>query len=280
MATGPYFDSGGFERDQGNRIGVYLVDPTTGNPYTAGGGAGSSTVVAQQQFKEGAGWVDMPGTAARGLLVDPTSGSTDGGVGLPARIGVVGGYDGANVRAIKTSAAGILQVDVLSNVTSGVVGNVAHDSADSGNPIKMGARTRASDITPVNENDRADIFATLLGKLLVHPYALPANFVKGSANSALTADTEVIAAPGSGLRLYITTLIVTNTHASQGTKVQIKSGTTATGYPRIQASSGGGGAALTLPTPLRLGANEALQFANATSGADVDVSAIGYVAAE
>ena len=566
MPDTPIFNSGGFKRSQSNAVGVYLTD-VDGNPYTSGGGAGSSTVDSHLQFEEGgAAWVDAPGTAARGLLVDPISGTTDGAVGLPARIGIVGGYDGTNARVLKTSAAGVVQVDVLTmpaggataanqateithltsirdrlpdntataapaatdegivvhvatmpaggggsvaqyteadidasitgvafmwedasdtlravsaakplpisdaggsltvdgsvavtgsvtadtelpaaaaladntanptvpgvaafgmvwdganwdrepatRVVSGTVtanagtgpfpvsdnggsltvdapvgtpvftrlsdgaaalvgqktmanslpvaiasdqsaiglaagtnnigdvdvltlpalpagtnnigdvdvltlpaislaastnnigdvdvltlpaipagtnnigdvdivgGLVAHDGADSGNPVKVGARAISADITAVAANDRIDALTSLLGKALVLPYALPSAEQKGTANSTGTGDTSVIAAPGAGLRLYITTLIITNAHATVGTKVQIKSGTTSTGYPRVYAAEAGGGASIHFPKPLRLAANEALQFACVTTGADVDVSAVGYVAGE
>ena len=281
MPDTPYFNSGGFKRGQSNAIGVYLVD-TNGAPYTAvPGGGGTSDV---NVFGSDAGSpVAIPGTAARGLLVDPSALRLADAVATPGTeriIHVVGGSDGTNYRTIKTSSAGILQTDVLSAPTTPINGTVAHDAVDTGNPIKLGARARSSAIGVVAENDRTDLIATLLGKLLTQPYALPANLVKGKGNSTGTSDTAVIAAPGAGVRIYVTTLIVTNAHATVGTKVQIKSGTTTTDMPVIYAAAGGGGAALTLPSALRLGANEALQFANATTGADVDVSAIGYVAGE
>jgi hypothetical protein len=49
---------------------------------------------------------------------------------------------------------------------------------------------------------------------------------------------------------------------------------------RVYADANGGGAVLNFPTPLRLNANEALNFANTITAADVDVSAVGYIAAE
>lgn len=277
----PVFNSGGYKRQQGNAVGVFLVD-TNGNPYTAvPGGGGTSDV---NVFGSDAGTpVAIPGTAARGLLVDPSATRLADAVASPGTeriLFIVGGSDGTNYRSIKTSSAGVLQTDVLTAPTTPINGTVAHDGVDSGNPIKLGARARSSSIGAVAENDRTDLISTLLGKLLTQPYALPGLLTSGSANSTGTGNTQVIAAPGAGLRIYITTLIVSNMHASVSTKVQIKSATTSTGYPVIPAPFGGGGAALSLPAPLRFGVNEAVQFANATTGADVDVSAIGYVAGE
>lgn len=89
-----------------------------------------------------------------------------------------------------------------------------------------------------------------------------------------TSDTTVISAPGSGYRLYITQLTVINSHSTTGTWVNIKSGST-TVYT-VYAAPGGGGVSITFRSPLRLGSNEALVAACATSGANVRVSACGY----
>src|SRR4029077_5051454 len=65
-----------------------------------------------------------------------------------------------------------------STVTSlpvSLVGDVAHDSPDSGNPNKMGARARSSEITAVANNDRSDLITDLVGKLITLPYANPEN---------------------------------------------------------------------------------------------------------
>lgn len=197
---------------------------------------------------------------------------------LAANSGVdIGDVDVTSLPALPAGTNNIGDVDVLT--LPGVAGTVAHDGADSGNPVKIGARARTSDVTAVAADDRADAIADVLGKQVTLPYALPGAAVKGTNNSTGTSDTEVIAAPGANVRLYITQIVVTNAHATVGTKVQIKSATTATGYPRVYAAAVGGGAAITFPVPLRLAVNEALNFACVTTGADVDVSASGYSAA-
>ena len=432
----PVFNSGGFKRDQGNYVGVFLVD-TNGVPYTAipgGGGTSDANVFAN----DGGTPVAISGTVARGLLVDPSVTRLDGGVDdlATARIlHVMGGTDGSNYQAVKTSAAGVLQVDVLSgggggtqytegdtdasitgtamlwedvsetlrpvssvkplpvNVVAGaaggtqyteadtdasitgtailwedsadtlravsaakplpvalqasdltaletiqvgsiaagdnnignvdivtmpsvaldagtlaaletisigtalpagtnnigdvdvltmpgVVGNVAHDAADSGAPAKVGGRARTADFTAVAQDDRVDMLATILGKQVVQNYALPGQYTNGKVSSALTGTTaaDVIAAPGASIRLYITEVTITNAHATVGTKVEIRDGTTV--LRSVYAAALGGGASITFPTPLRLTANTALTARNVTTGADVDVSASGYTATE
>jgi hypothetical protein len=154
-------------------------------------------------------------------------------------------------------------------------GNVAHGDADSGNPVKFGARSRSTDIAAVD--DRVDLIADLSGKLIVNPYAIPENSLAG-ATAAITgtSDTAVIAAQGPSVRIYVTQLLVTNAHATVGTVVEIKDGSTV--IHRGFAAPGGGGFSLTFPKPLRLTANAPLNAANLTTGANTYVSASGFKA--
>lgn len=116
------------------------------------------------------------------------------------------------------------------------------------------------------------------GKLITLPYADPDNFVSGTTASMTgTTSTSLVAAPGAGLHNYITTIIVSNSHASVGTDVVIQDGNGGTTLLTIPAAYGYGGAVITLPTPLRQPtANTALYCANVTTGAAVKVSAVGY----
>lgn len=116
------------------------------------------------------------------------------------------------------------------------------------------------------------------GKLITLPYADPDNFVSGTTASMTgTTSTSLIGVPGAGLRNYITTIIVSNSHASVGTDVVIQDGSGGTTLITIPAAYGYGGAIISLPTPLRQPtANTALFCANVTTGAAVKVSAIGY----
>lgn len=157
------------------------------------------------------------------------------------------------------------------------VGAAAHDAAISGNPVRVGARGVSADVTAVTAGDAVDLIADLNGKQIVLPYAIPENMISG-ATAAITgtSDTSVIASPGAGLRNYITQIIVTNSHATVGTVVEIKSATTV--LYRGYAAPVGGGFAIQFPVPLRCAANEALNAANITTGSSVYVSASGYKA--
>jgi hypothetical protein len=189
----------------------------------------------------------------------------------------IGNVDIVSHPALPAGTNNIGDVDVLT--LPGVAGTVAHDAADSGNPVKIGGRARTADVTAVAQDDRVDTVATILGKQVVQNYALPGHFTDDDVTTLTnTTAADVIAAPGAGIRLYITEITVTNAHATVGTKVEIRDGTTV--MRQVYAAAAGGGASITFPTPLRLTANTALTARNVTTGADVDVSASGYTAAE
>ncbi len=98
----------------------------------------------------------------------------------------------------------------------------------------------------------------------VAPYCQSASMVAGkTADITGTSDIAVIAAQGAGVSLHITQITVSNSHASVGTWVNIKDGST-TIYT-VYAAPNGGGATITLPVPLKLSANAALNAANETT---------------
>lgn len=167
--------------------------------------------------------------------------------------------------------AGSITVD--GTVTaSNAAGDVAHDSADSGNPIKIGVKAVNAEPGAVAANDRVNLIADLVGKLITLPYANPEQFVRGTANSVGTSNTQIIAAPGAGVKLYVTSIVVANTSATD-TDVAIKDGTTE--VMRVPAPANGG-ATINLAVPLVLTANTALQFASSASVTTMYVTAIGY----
>lgn len=157
---------------------------------------------------------------------------------------------------------------------------VAHDAADAGQPLKVGARARATPIAVVAENDRTDLVADLTGRLIIAPHTNPENIVSG-ATAAMTGttSTSLIAAPAAGLRNYITTIIVSNAHATVGTDVIIQDGSGGTTLLVIPAAAVYGGAVITLPVPLRQPTTATAIFcANVVTGASTRVSAVGFKA--
>ncbi len=200
------------------------------------------------------------------------------GIGkLTANSGVdIGDVD---VTSIAAGDNNIGNVDIVTGPTGAnalqVQGTAAHDATAAQNPILLGAEALSAERAVVATTDVTKLVADLVGKLIVLPYANPENFLKGNTAAITdTTRTAVIAAQGAGVRIYVTHIIVTNSHASVGTYVKIEDDTTEIygGY----AASAGGGFSITLPTPLRLTANKALNVSCGTTGANVYVSASGY----
>lgn len=143
--------------------------------------------------------------------------------------------------------------------------------------MKIGARARTSEIAAVANDDRTDLIADKVGRQVIAPYALPENFVSGAITSAMTGttSTSLIAAPAGSLRNYITTIIVSNSHATVGTDIIIQDGNGGTTLMVIPAAAVYGGAVINLPVPLRQPtAATALYCANVTTGSSTKVSAV------
>ena len=175
--------------------------------------------------------------------------------------------------------AGVTTVTTVTTVSTITGGGVAHDGADSGNPIKVGGRAINAEIAAVANNDRADFVTDLVGKQIVMPYANPENFVSGAITTAMTGttSTSLIGAPAAGLRNYITQITVSCAHATQGTDVVIQDGNGGATLYTIPAAALYGGAAITFPVPLRQPTTATAIFcANVTTGSSTKVSASGY----
>ena len=162
--------------------------------------------------------------------------------------------------------------DAGGSLTVDAAGDIAHDAADSGNPVKIGAHAVNAEPAAVAADDRVNLSADVVGKLITLPYANPENFVTGTASATDTSDTAVLAAAGAGVRNYVTSIVV---HNAGGTDayVTIKDGATARLVVPAPAKSG---ATHTLPVPLRGTANTAVNFASSAAVTTIHVSMVGY----
>lgn len=199
-----------------------------------------------------------------------------------ATISVVGTGTEATAQrvTIATDSTGVLSVDdngssltVDGTVTaSNTAGDVAHDAADSGNPVKIGGVAKSTEQTAVATGDRVNFVADLVGKQIILPYANPENFVSGNGSNTDGTTTSLISAQGAGIRTYITSIVITNTSASN-IYVEFKDDITAKYTIPAPANSG---AIITLPTPLVGTANKAWWFDPSTAATTIYCSAAGY----
>lgn len=162
------------------------------------------------------------------------------------------------------------------NVLGGIFGNVASDAADSGAPVKIGTQARTSDITAVANADRVDAIGDKIGRLVVAPYSIPENEVKGTTSDIVnTTTTQVIAAVASK-KLYITSITVSNMSSATATRVDLQDGSGGTVIWQGPAAAAGGGFTHNFPTPISTTSGNGLFAACGTTAAQVRVSAAGY----
>jgi len=160
-----------------------------------------------------------------------------------------------------------------------IQGEALHDAATTGAPVLIGGEARTTDGTPVASGDAARVTLDTLGKVVTLQGATHDRQANGTANFTTNSGADVIAAAGSGVRIAVTSILVTNAHATVSTKVTIRDGTTAKIVGYALAAGGGftlaaGGRPLFITT-----ANTAVTAICGTTGSDVDVSISGYTIA-
>ena len=135
-----------------------------------------------------------------------------------------------------------------------------------------------SNLVAVADADATRATATLTGKQVVVPYAIPSLAWSYASPAAVadTADDVAIAAAGAGSRRYITGVQVFNGHDTVGTEVVIK--TAATVLWRGWAEQTGGGCSARFDPPLMSGDNEAINVANITTGSATYFNLQGFTA--
>lgn len=171
-------------------------------PVVVTGAEGSKTVV------------DLPGDATNGWDVDVTRVKPDGTNVMPSMD--VAARAAFHKHTDGTLTAGIVDETGSSAVDAAAVGGgTPHDSVDSGNPIKIGARAIAMGANPtaVAAGDRTDLLANRAGV----PYAIGGHpNVISYGMSLTTAVSNTIIGPtiGAGLKLVLTRLTLTLDNAS------------------------------------------------------------------
>src|SRR6266700_420741 len=178
--------------------------------------------------------------------------------------------------AVKVDNSGVTQPVSGTITASNTAGDIASGATDSGNPVKIGAQARTTDITPVTSAQRVNLIADTLGKLVVLQGSVHDLQSNGTANYTTTTAADVSAAAVVGVRIAVTSILATNAHATVASKVEIRDGTTVKIIGHCAAAGGGfslnsGGRPLFITT-----ANTAATARAVTTGADIDVSISGY----
>lgn len=236
--------------------------------------------------------VQIDGAALTALqLVDDVVATT--GSAVPAKGFAAAGTDGTNARLLKTDSSGELQVDVLtlptlatvttvttvSSVTALTGGGVAHDGADSGNPVKVGTRTALtlSDDTMVANGDRADAVSDGDGALVTRPQ-FPLGDLLSERVSNTDGNSTAFSTFGAtaNTRNVVTAVVVVNTSTSNG-YVDFRDGTGGSVLFSVPIPANGGVVLPAGATPyFRTTSNTALAYDVSAALTTVYVSVSGF----
>jgi hypothetical protein len=154
-----------------------------------------------------------------------------------------------------------------------VVGTVAHDGADSGNPVKVGGVARTTNPTAVAAGDRVDLFADDLGRSVVYPIAPRDGIVVGSRIS-LTSTTETTLVAATASTFHDLVMLVMSNESATEVRVDFRDTTGGTVLFSIDLAGDGGGAVI----PFRVPWPQATVNTNWTAQCSAGVSTV-YVSA-
>lgn len=152
--------------------------------------------------------------------------------------------------------------------------SVAHGAADSGNPFKVGAKatTALSGLTLVADGGRTNLFSGVDGVQIVRPHCNLEGIVTGNATNTDGTSTQCIAAQASGIKTYLTSVVLCNTSATAIT-VDIKDGTTVKISLPLPAGSG---CIYNPPIPIPGTAATAWNFDGSAAASTVTCSMVGF----
>jgi hypothetical protein len=212
-------------------------------------------------------------TAGSGTNIDTR---TEGTNGNHRQVVVIGDpATNANVAAVTAASTAAAAGDPALVVAISPNGEVAHDAVDAGGGSKIAAKAIAGLFTgtPVAAADRTDLFAGLDGALIVRPHCGLEDLISGNASNTDGTSTQVIAAAGAGVKQYLTSVTITNMHATTVVYVELKSGTTVMYTLPVPP----GGATVSFPVPLKPNAaNEAWNFDASAAVTTLYCSMVGF----
>lgn len=227
----------------------------------------------------------IPGDASNGLDVDVTRVPTDP-FGANADAASATGSISAKLRFIAATGipvTGTVTVGAHAVTNAGTfavqaAGDVAHDAADSGNPVKIGGKARQTNPTAVADADRVDATFDDLGRQVVvlsQVRDLVTHQHTEIANSS--SETTILTAVASTF-LDLVALIITN-QSNEAVVATIKDATAGTTRMKL-AIPAQGGAVLNFAVPVPQAAannNWTVTLSSATVTVDVFVQAVKNV---
>ena len=157
------------------------------------------------------------------------------------------------------------------------VGDVAHDSVDSGNPQKIGGMARTTNPTAVADGDRVNAIFDKLGKQVVVGAVRDLKAVQKTTITSSTSETTIVTAAGASVFADLYLLTIANTSAT-ACNVTIKDATAGT-TRMILAVPAGQTVGFSLPVDsaiIQASANNDWTATCSASVASIEITA-GYV---
>lgn len=192
----------------------------------AGAAGASVPIVAGQQLAA----ASLPVVLASDVTVPVTDNSgsltVDAPVATPVFVRLSDGS--AAITTLPVSLASVPSHAVTNAGTFAVqaAGDIAHDAADSGSPLKVGGQARTTNPTAVADADRSNFITDKLGKQVVVGSIRDLKTTQQTTITSSTSETTVLTAVASTF-LDVYGVIVTNTSATV-TKVTFKDATAGT----------------------------------------------------
>jgi hypothetical protein len=165
-----------------------------------------------------------------------------------------------------TSDAGTLRVTVASdstgtiiatqataaNLNAQVVGSVAHDAADAGNPVKVGGQARTTNPTSVGDGDRVNAIFDKAGRQLAVLEGPRELKTRGNVTLTTTTETTLIAAGGASVFHDMILLTVTSSDQVNLLRLDIRDTTGGTVIWSLHLNAGLGAVGFVVPIPSSL----------------------------
>jgi len=281
-------DSGAVDASQAGTWNITNVSGTISLPTGAATSANQTTIIGHVDGIEtllgtidaDTGSIATSATSIDGKITACNTGAVVLAAGTAA-FGKLASNSGVTIGAVEIAATQTLStVTTVGTVTTLTGGGIAHDSADSGNPVKVGAIATASLLgrTPVAGADRTDLVADTSGAVIVRSGTSLEDIiseVKTNTDGASTAMTSAFAATASQ-RIYLTDIIIANSSATAIT-VDIRDGSAGSVLATFPVPAGGG-VVHSFATPLRFSSNTAAAFDGSAAATTLSVTMVGFKA--
>lgn len=199
----------------------------------------------------------------------------DDGVGTTTDAAATAGSTGSLSAKLRLLTSQIDTLNTAISTLSGKLPSAASMAEDTATPSVSKIQTFPMVHDGTNWDFMGKAAAESTGVQIVRPHALLADRVSDRAAITDGSSTSVVAAQGSGVRFCATTIVVSNSSATNVT-VDIRDGTAGSVLMTIPAAANMGGGVIPLEMPLCTSANTIFAADPSAAASTVTISAVGF----